>query len=212
MGWSQVALIGHSLGSGVAILTAGAFSERITQLALIDGIGPPFTTAPDGAVEHLHRAVRHRFLFNNLNSRDSENALQPEFFSYQEAIQARIQGIGGQLSPAAAEQLVERQLREVEGGYKWRYDPRLTVPPLFQMSEQQVQSFIHAISCRTCLFLGDQGLFSKGQKQARIDCFNALDKYILPGGHHLHLEDSALSIANILNTFLASSLQQSTSA
>lgn len=40
LGWERFALLGHSLGAGIACVVAGSFPERITHLMLLEGIGP----------------------------------------------------------------------------------------------------------------------------------------------------------------------------
>src|SRR5690606_24794956 len=40
LGWQKFALLGHSRGAIVAMLAAGTFPERITHLALIEGLLP----------------------------------------------------------------------------------------------------------------------------------------------------------------------------
>ncbi|HEY7884092.1 MAG TPA: alpha/beta fold hydrolase, partial [Cellvibrionaceae bacterium] len=40
LGWNEFSLVGHSRGAIVAALLAGAFPERVTAMALIEGIFP----------------------------------------------------------------------------------------------------------------------------------------------------------------------------
>ena len=49
-------LIGHSMGATVVSYFAGAFPERVTKLALIDGVGPP-DNPPDVAPIRMRRWI-----------------------------------------------------------------------------------------------------------------------------------------------------------
>jgi pimeloyl-ACP methyl ester carboxylesterase len=65
IGQAPLFLVGHSMGGSVSALYAGAFPERVTKLALVEGLGPPDTpleTSPDrmrGWIEQV-RGVRAR--------------------------------------------------------------------------------------------------------------------------------------------------------
>ena len=202
LGWKRFAMIGHSMGSGIAVLTAGAFPERVTHLALIDGIGPPFTTPAEQAAKHLAKASRHYQMTAHLGIYGFSKNLEPMFSSREEAVQSRMHGMGGTLTREASMLLVERQIQDIAKGYRWRSDPRLTVPSFLQMSEEQVYAFIKAITCPTCLILGDRGLFAQGQRSERLSYFQTLEQHVLAGGHHLHLEDAASDVVELLRKFL----------
>ena len=49
-------VIGHSMGATVVTYLAGAFPERVTKLALIDGVGPPHNE-PDVAPIRMRRWI-----------------------------------------------------------------------------------------------------------------------------------------------------------
>ena len=40
LGWNTFQLLGHSMGAGIASLMAGTAPERISRIALIEGLGP----------------------------------------------------------------------------------------------------------------------------------------------------------------------------
>src|SRR5690606_33030321 len=52
-----------------------------------------------------------------------------------------------QLSEASARLLVERGVKQVEGGWTWRSDPRLMLPTAVRMTEDQVCDVVSAIQC-----------------------------------------------------------------
>lgn len=56
LGWQRFALLGHSLGGGIATFTAAVLPERVTRLATIEGFGPP-TSNPDDSPINLRKAL-----------------------------------------------------------------------------------------------------------------------------------------------------------
>ena len=59
LGWSKFGLVGHSLGAGIASILAGTFPDRVTDLVLIDGIGP-IANVPGDAPKQLRQALIKR--------------------------------------------------------------------------------------------------------------------------------------------------------
>jgi len=48
LGWNRFALLGHSLGGGIASFVAATLPERIDRVAMIEGLGPPTSDPADG--------------------------------------------------------------------------------------------------------------------------------------------------------------------
>lgn len=46
LGWEEAAVVAHSMGGSVALYFAGSFPERVTQLVLLDNLGPPASAEP----------------------------------------------------------------------------------------------------------------------------------------------------------------------
>lgn len=93
------------------------------------------------------------------------------------------------LSRSAAQTLVARGLREVDGGYTWRSDPRLRLPSRLRLTEEQVLAFLRAIRCPVLLVRGSDGFpFAPKPMSARVDALRDSIMVELPGGHHLHLD------------------------
>lgn len=57
LGWPRFALLGHSLGAIISVQLAGALPDRVSHLALIDGVIPP-TGAEQDAGERLGMALQ----------------------------------------------------------------------------------------------------------------------------------------------------------
>lgn len=189
--WDRFGLIGHSLGAGIASILAGAVPERITELILIDGIGP-LSSKPGDAPKQLRRALKQQ--------RDQEHR-QPKFYTdIESAIEARRRV--GDLSYESVECLVRRGLRKTADGYGWRHDRRLTLPSPLYLTESQVLAFLRSISARTLLIKATGGLVDRFGSIERIVSVPGISVVELPGGHHLHLENPR-PVAEAILKFLA---------
>lgn len=180
-GWSRFVLLGHSLGALIASAYAGVFPEQVERLILLEGLGP--LSQPDDAVpEQLRRAILNR-------SRTRERASQG-FASIDEAVAARCKV--ADITPSAARLICERQLEERAGRWHWRSDPRLRDLSPMRMSEGQAQALIRAIACPVLFIAGREGFVSlQVQWGERHAAFTRIERVVLAGNHHFHMENSA---------------------
>ena len=192
LGWDRFALLGHSLGGGIASFVAAALPERIARLAMIEGLGPPTSNPADGPT-HLRKAIEQ---MNGLPRKRP-----PLYPNLEAAIQARCEASG--LSWTAAAILVGRSIQAVGDGYGWRTDPRLRfVSPLY-LSEPQILAYMERIAAPALLICGADGyLVKRAYMQERYARIAGLTVRILPGGHHPHLEDPE-PCARLLAPFFA---------
>lgn len=171
-------LLGHSLGAGVASLVAAAAPERITRLALIEGLGP---LADDGTqtLARWRRAV----------TRMASGATRKRAFADLEAALAARVAAGG-LSAELARGIVERGTRGEPGAITWSSDARLTRPSAMRMDERQVQALLAGIRCPSWLLLAQPQApyLPSTMMHARAACIGDIRIDRLDGGHHLHME------------------------
>lgn len=188
----RTCLLGHSMGGALASILAGALPARIDRLVLIEALGPLSYAAEQGPT-HLARALAERAGFKDKQRR--------VFDDPNRAIAARMQANG--LSEPAARALIERALEAVPGGYRWRSDPRLTVPSVYRLTEPQVLAMLRAIKAPT-LFIHatpETDVFKLGDLGARRSAVSDLTSIALPGHHHLHME-SPEPVSAAINAFL----------
>ncbi len=190
LGWFRFALLGHSMGGGIASFIAASFPERVIRLAMIEGLGPPTSQPTDGPA-HLRKSIEQMEAL-----RRKRPVVYP---GVDAAIQARCRG--GGLSWHAAAQLVERNLQVSGQGYTWRTDPRLRfVSPLY-LTEAQILAYMERIQVPALLVCGDQGyLVERAYMQDRYARLAELSVQRVPGGHHPHLENPE-SCARLLRPF-----------
>ena len=187
LNWDAFALLGHSLGGGIASMLAGTFPKRIKQLILIDALGP-LTLPADAGPAQLHSAIER------YQGRHQRNL--PQYDTLEEAAQARA---NKGLSVDAARILTERGAYEKSGKFTWRSDPRLTLPSAFMFTEIQVHAFLKNIAAQTCLVRPKDGIqIPEDMWLSRTQCVPEIEIFKVNGGHHVHMEDPE-TVANCIN-------------
>lgn len=192
LGWERFALLGHSMGASIAALLAVAVPLRVERLALVETLGPLVEAAGHTATR-LRQAVAA--------ARALPGKPLRVFPGLDLAIRARMQA--NQLDEASARLLVERGTRAVADGYVWRSDQRLTLPSHTRLEEAQVLDLLSAISCPLRLLYADpaQPYFPDPLRRARLSAVPHAEWAVMPGGHHLHMEQPA-RVGGWLGSFL----------
>ena len=191
--WPRFALIGHSLGAGIATLLAAVTPERILRAVLIEGLGPS-TSPPEDAPAVLRRALA--------DSRGARRSPGTLYATFEDAVRARMGGIGG-LSEQAARALCERGLERVAQGYRWRHDRRLRAGSRLRMSEAHVLAFVRDMTVPTLLIRADPGLSVDARgEEARVAAHPDLRLERVAGSHHLHMEEQSARVAELVGAFI----------
>lgn len=196
LGWESFGLLGHSMGAGLASLLAAACPQRIERLAVIEMLGA-LAEAPERTAARMREAIAHR--------------LRPGrglrvFPDIDTAVRARLQSErvpGTGLQEVQVRLLVERGLRAVDGGFVWRSDPRLVQPTLIRMTQAQIDDVLRAIECPTLALFADpaQPYLPDGERRRRVALLPHARLAVLPGGHHLHMQQPD-AVAGAIHDFL----------
>ena len=191
LGWERFALLGHSRGAVISSLLASVIPERVGRLVLLDGV------APQGVGEDQFPRQLRRFLDEKRYWQQRENRV---YTSIDAAAESRT---GISPPPAAARQLVERNLRPCEGGYTWSTDLRLRGASAVKMTGGQIEAVLGALTMPTLLLLAEQGFGRHPAilSQARQHV-SQLELEFVPGGHHFHMEPGVAAVAERISTFL----------
>ncbi|MDH0731874.1 alpha/beta hydrolase [Pseudomonas sichuanensis] len=190
LGWQRFGLLGHSLGAIISVQLAGALPERVSHLALIDGVIPPTVTEQDAA-ERLGMALQAQLRLDGKR--------KTVYATLEEGVEARMKGMVA-VSREAAELLAQRGLMPVPGGYSWRSDSRLTLPSPTRLNQAQAMAFVKRVACPACLVVAADGMLARHTELLEQLPF---EQITLRGGHHLHLNDEqgAALVADCFNRF-----------
>ncbi len=193
LGWQKFSLLGHSRGAICCFLAASTLPERITHLALIEGVYPSSSTAEE-TPEVLATSVKALLA--------SQNRAKRYYDSFDQAVSARAKGFVP-VSMDDARVLAMHGTEQGEKGYFWRYDYKLAIGSEIHLSSEQLMAFQARISIPSLVILADDGMFIGNPAfMAAFELFHQARLVTLPGEHHLHMHtQSALVSEHILRYF-----------
>jgi len=193
LAWDRFAVLGHSMGAAIGSILAAAAPERVTCFVAIEALGA-LADADDHTAARLRDAVAARRALAGKRLR-----VFPDIGT---AVRARMQA--NALSEPVARLLVERGLVEVDGGYSWSTDPRLTISTAVRMTEGQVRDLLAHIECPVRVIYADppQSYLPESLRRERAALLPRGELVVIDGGHHLHMEDPVAVAAAIGGFFL----------
>lgn len=177
-GWKDIHLAGHSMGGYVAQTLAAAFPEAIRSLLTIEAFGMVVNEAADTLLQ----------LREGLLSRRKYRQQKPRVYSDLEHLN-HARAKAGEFEIELAQLLLQRNLRQVDGGFAWRTDRRVRGVSPFRYTAEQVVPVLSAIQAPFHLILGQQGHPSLNKAiSAWATSVSNFSHETIPGGHHLHMQ------------------------
>jgi len=169
-------LIGHSMGGGVSFAAAAEHPESVAGLIVVDTALDPRRLERDGMLPALR---------------------PPRIHETFEGAVARFRTIPEQdvVLPYVGRHVAEQSLKQVEGGWTWKYDPNF----FGQTPGKSMSDMLNALQCPTVCFRAEFGLVTP---QMASDLQELLDGQIpfveLPrSGHHPMLDQPLALVAGI---------------
>lgn len=191
LGWDRFTLLGHSMGAGIGCLVASAYPDRVARLILIEGMG-----AVTGDLTDVPALLRQ-----------SVEAMKPDpskdtTASYTLEILVRARAAAGPIKRDSAEILVRRSVKRSGTGFRWRGDPQLKRPFPQYFTNEVMLAFLQAIRSPVLLITAQDGMLRKRPYYpSRVKAIKNLQEIMLPGHHHLHLDDP-VPVAKAINEYL----------
>ena len=181
LGLEACHVVGHSMGAVIAAAYASARPRRTQSLTLVEPVVPG-----DDSESTVDQLISH---LNYL-------AAPPTHTVYTKLSEAvdRFQKSLPMLLPTWAEKLAARILEQVDGGVRWRWDPRLQVRTRFGLSGGTFTRALYAqllqrIQAPTTLIFGQQSDFNRPEDLAfQRQNLPQAAVVTVRGGHHLPLE------------------------
>ncbi|TKB48506.1 alpha/beta hydrolase [Ferrimonas sediminicola] len=182
-------LLGHSMGGILAGLFASLYPERVSRLAIIEAMGP-LTAEPGDSLARMRAGFVSR-----------DKGFRPQGYpDLAPLVKAR--AAAGGLDESLARLLLERNLKQRDGLWHWRSDPRLRTRSPWMMTEAQGQQLMSDLQADTLVVLGEAGF--DGLREAwpeRRGWLNQPRLKQIGGGHHCHME-SPRELAALLERFI----------
>lgn len=190
---SQVIVLGHSRGAMISLMMAASLPEKIKAAVFLDGLIPPPLAARD-APGQLANHVRDF-------SRKRRSPIGYESFEAALAARMKVTGMSRELSEA----ITRRALKQGDDAcWYWRTDPRLRGASALRLTQELNTAFIEALVQPALLIIAENGMANDKLFRQAMDDFKHIEKQVLPGGHHFHLEPVVDKIAESIVIFLRS--------
>jgi pimeloyl-ACP methyl ester carboxylesterase len=174
---SPLFIVGHSMGGTVSTLFTGAFPERVTKLALLEGLGPP-DNPPEIAPDRMRRWIEQL----RTTQRDARS-----IGTMADALR-RLSGNHSRIDQAILSDRIRHLVKALPGGeVAWAFDPlhRTTSPmPFFS---RVFNSFASRVTCPVLAVSGGPDGFHPTDEEERIASFPRVERAELAtAGHMMH--------------------------
>lgn len=193
LGAGPVRLVGHSMGGTIACLYAGTRPERVSRLALVEGLGPEgmaFADAPRRAARWLEEVPA---------------VVEGAGYATLEEAADRLRRSHPRLTGERASHLARHALRRTEAGaWQWKFDPlhRTTSPQPFYAG--QFTEFLCRVACPSLVVQGAESEHRvRGDFEARRGLLPGARLVTIPEAGHMVQQDNPEALARTLAPFLA---------
>ncbi|MFA7324781.1 MAG: alpha/beta hydrolase, partial [Candidatus Nanopelagicales bacterium] len=173
-------VIGHSMGGGVALAAAVENPETVDGLIVIDTPLDPRHLERDGMREALR---------------------PPRIYAAFEDAVARFRTIPEQavVLPYVGRHVAEQSLKQVEGGWTWKYDPNF----FNQTRARSMREMLANLQCPSACFRAEFGLVTQQMVDGMREVVgNRIPVIELPQSGHHPMLDQPLALAAAISTAL----------
>ncbi|MCC6778044.1 MAG: alpha/beta hydrolase [Hyphomicrobiales bacterium] len=184
----RVILVGHSMGGMVSLVYAGTFPERVTRLAVLDGI----VTYPGRTAPPIHEQIARW-----VGELDAIAARKPRRLPSIAEGAARMAAHNKRLTPEQALFLAGHALRQhAEGGFTWKFDEYQSARAPYRLSPDDHAALWARIDCPTLLMRAAESMLPDPEP-ALAYLRTARLVRIAGAGHWLHHDQPEAVLAEL---------------
>jgi pimeloyl-ACP methyl ester carboxylesterase len=203
-GLEQVAIVSHSMGGMVSLTYAGAFPEKVSRLAVLDGV----TNFPARKVKPIDVRIAEWV-------GDLDKTAQRKIHRYPSVADGaeRILARNGRLTREQAMHLATHALkRDADGEYSWKFDPYLRARAPYRLSLEDNIALWSRIQCPTLLVAGSESFLPDPGTAGVLTHFRQAELVKIEGAGHWLQHDKTEEVIGVLKPFLDLSAQPPSSA
>ena len=193
-GLEKVAIVGHSMGGMVSLTYAGAFPEKVSRLAVLDGV----TNFPARRVRPIDVRIADWV-------GDLDKTAQRKLHRYPSVADGadRMQARNARLTREQAVHLATHALKQdADGQYSWKFDPYLRARAPYRLSLEDNIALWSRIACPTLLVAGSESFLPDPATAGVLGHFGQAELVKIEGAGHWVQHDKPAEIIDALRTFL----------
>jgi pimeloyl-ACP methyl ester carboxylesterase len=202
--FERVAIVSHSMGGMVSLTYAGAFPEKVSRLAVLDGV----TNFPALRVKPIDVRIAEWV-------GDLDKTAQRKIHHYSSVADGaeRILARNARLTREQAMHLATHALkRHADGEYSWKFDPYLRARAPYRLSLEDNIALWSRIACPTLLVAGSESFLPDPGTADVLTHFRQAELVKIEGAGHWLQHDKTEQVIGVLKTFLEVSAQPASSA
>jgi pimeloyl-ACP methyl ester carboxylesterase len=203
LGLQKAAIVGHSMGGMVSLVYAGAFPEKVSRLAVLDGV----TNFPARKVKPIEARIADWVTVLDKTARRKIH----RYASVADAAE-RMRARNARLAPEQAMHLATHALKQdADGGYSWKFDPYLRAPAPYRLSLEDHIALWSRIQCPTLLVAGSESFLPDPGRAGVLGHFRQAELVKIEGAGHWLQHDKPAEVIGLLGGFLGAAAQSASS-
>jgi pimeloyl-ACP methyl ester carboxylesterase len=193
-GIDQMSIIGHSYGGMISMAYAGAYPEKVTRLAVLDGAFLP--RVPAASID--------RQIGGWVRELDKVSASKARHYGTIAEAAARMSERNKRLTREQALHLATYAVKQnADGTYRWKYDPYQRVNAPYRLSVDDYTALWSRISCPTLLLSASESFIPDPEAAGILKHFKQGQQKIISGAGHWLQHDKFDEVLAELRRFLA---------
>jgi len=193
-GFETVAIVGHSMGGMVGLTYAGAFPEKVSKLAVLDGV----TNFPARRIKPADARIAEW-------AGDLDKFAQRKLHRYPSVADgaARMLSRNHHLTREQALHLATHGLkRNEDGSFSWKFDPYLRARAPYRLSLEDHMQLWSRIACPTLLVSGSESFLPDPGTAGVMMHFSQAELVKIEGAGHWLQHDKPAEVIDVLDRFL----------